>query len=283
MKATFADILETFTPTASTFIVTIYGDVVVPRGGVLWMGNLVELCAGVGISESLARTAVSRLVAANRLAGTRIGRRSYYRLADLSREEFADAAARLFGGARQAEDWLVLHAPDLADDVARRSGYGAMGGGNYLLPGWMRAGGGVVFRAQALGPVAELAARLWDLETLAADYDRMVQRFQPALDLLDRGQRIDGFEALILRLALVHVFRRILLRDPELPAEALPADWPGARARALFARAYVRLSEAADSHIGARLEGEFGPLPRETEETRRRLQGLICTSDGLIL
>ena len=59
------------------FIVTVYGDVVVPRGGVLWTGTLIEVCERVGISESLVRTAVSRLVAAHRLRGERLGRHSY--------------------------------------------------------------------------------------------------------------------------------------------------------------------------------------------------------------
>ena len=49
---------------SASFIVTLYGDVAVPRGGVLWTGTLIEICARVGISESLVRTAVSRLVTA---------------------------------------------------------------------------------------------------------------------------------------------------------------------------------------------------------------------------
>ncbi|MBN9053453.1 MAG: PaaX family transcriptional regulator, partial [Rhizobiales bacterium] len=44
---------------AAGFIVTIYGDVVEPRGDVVWTGNLIETCAAVGISETLVRTAVS--------------------------------------------------------------------------------------------------------------------------------------------------------------------------------------------------------------------------------
>lgn len=52
---------------SAPFIVTIYGDVVVPRGGVLWTGTLIDICARVGINESLVRTAVSRLVAAGSL------------------------------------------------------------------------------------------------------------------------------------------------------------------------------------------------------------------------
>ena len=74
-------ILEESPLKAAGFIVTIYGDVVEPRGGVAWTGNLIETCAAVGISETLVRTAVSRLVAAGQLSGEREGRRSFYRLA----------------------------------------------------------------------------------------------------------------------------------------------------------------------------------------------------------
>lgn len=74
MNALVSRILSSAQPRASSFIVTIYGDVVEPRGNVLWMGTLIECCARHGISESLVRTAVSRLVAAGRLEGERIGR-----------------------------------------------------------------------------------------------------------------------------------------------------------------------------------------------------------------
>lgn len=277
-----ARILEDFSPTATTFIVSIYGDVVAPRGEVLWMGNVIALCAGVGISESLARTAVSRLVAAGRLAGTKQGRRSFYRLTDLAHEEFLAAARRLYGPPRLPEDWVILHAPDLAEDRARRSGYGALGGGSYLLPGWMAPAPGHAFRATALGPMGDLAAGLWELEALAGEYRAMLRLFAPVDAHLAGGGRIAGFDALMLRLALVHVFRRIVLRDPELPLAALPPDWPGAAARALFARLYPQLSQPADSFIGAGLEGERGLLEAETPETRQRLCGLGALTPATI-
>lgn len=76
-----AELTAWLTVTAASFIVAVYGDVVVPRGEVLWMGSLIGICARIGISENLVRTATSRLVAAGRLEGERAGRRSFYRLA----------------------------------------------------------------------------------------------------------------------------------------------------------------------------------------------------------
>jgi len=99
---------------AGAFIVTLYGDAVVPRGGSLWIGNVIEACGAVGISETLVRTAVSRLVAAGRLDGLRIGRRSFYRLTEAARLEFERAAAVLYAAA-PAEDataWTPLLAPN---------------------------------------------------------------------------------------------------------------------------------------------------------------------------
>ncbi|MDO5528291.1 MAG: PaaX family transcriptional regulator C-terminal domain-containing protein [Paracoccus sp. (in: a-proteobacteria)] len=277
----FTPVFDRFRPTATSFIVTIYGDVVVPRGGVLWMGDLIALCAGAGISETLVRTAVSRLVAAGQLSGERRGRRSYYSLAAPARQEFDDAAARLFGPVPGRSDWVILHAPGLADDAARRRGYGAMGAGNFLLPGWMAAGAvpgpepAQAFRADAISPPLALAARLWELDALAADYREMLALFAPALRAASLAPP-GGAEALRLRLALVHSFRRILLRDPQLPPDSLPEGWRGAEARAVFARLYTLLSGAADSFIGARLEGLDGPLPAENEITRARLAGLAA-------
>ena len=71
-----ADIIKSEPPHAARFIVTIYGDIAEPRSGELWMGSLIELCGAVGISESLVRTAVSRLVSAEQLVGQRKGRRT---------------------------------------------------------------------------------------------------------------------------------------------------------------------------------------------------------------
>ncbi len=76
---------------------------------------------------------------------------------------------------------------------------------------------------------------------------------------------------MILRLALVHGYRYALLRDPRLPPTALPPDWPGTIARALFARAYLALSPGADSFVGQCFQHATGNLPTVTPETRNRL------------
>ena len=46
---------------AGSLITTVFGDSIAPRGGSLWLGSLIGLMAGFGISERLVRTSVYRL------------------------------------------------------------------------------------------------------------------------------------------------------------------------------------------------------------------------------
>lgn len=263
-------IAQQMRPNAAAFIVTVYGDVAVPRGGVLWMGTLIDLCGRVGINESLVRTAVSRLVAAARLEGERIGRRSYYRLRSSAVAEFMQAADLLYGPDRPARGWQIIHDPDLRPEDAERQRMGHMGGPVFIRPdrGQPLPDGALVFHAETVTSDRKLAG-FWDLSALRDGYGRFMALF--------RGVDPDGLRddrALVTRLLLVHGYRMVLLRDPRLPQEHLPADWNGAEARALFRRLYLALTPAAQRHVAAACEGADGLLPGETDATRRRLSAL---------
>ena len=259
---------------AAAFIVTIYGDVVVPRGGVLWTGTLIELCGEVGISESLVRTAVSRLVAAAQLTGERIGRRSFYRLENSAVATFMEAADLLYGPDRPPKGWQIIHDPDLRPEDARRLRMGHMGGPVFIRPdrGQPLPPEALVFHAETV-TTAEPLAGFWDLSALRDGYERFLALFH-GLDPAGLSDR----QALVARLLLVHAYRMVLLRDSRLPAEHLPAGWNGAEARTLFRRLYEGLTPAANRHIAARCEGADGLLPAETEATERRLRRLMATA-----
>lgn len=268
---------------AGSFIVTFYGDVILPRGGSVWIGNVIEMCRLVGINESQARTAISRLTEAGRLTGLRSGRRSFYHLTDAAAAEFEAAAQAIHGPGAAPEDapWtLVRVAGEGAGALATLGslGFGVVAPSLALKPGDCRAevratlGSGrrsVLFTARpeqlAAGSLAALAADAWDLDGLSAVYAEFTHRFQPLTAAFDAGQRLGGAESLVARLLLVHDFRRIALRDPGLPASALPADWAGTAARVLFRRCYDRLTPVAERHVLSHFvdaEGPLGPVPR---------------------
>lgn len=262
---------------AAAFIVTLYGDVVVPRGGVLWTGTLIDLCARVGINESLVRTAVSRLVAASRLEGERIGRRSYYRLRSSAVAEFTLAADLLYGPDRPAGGWQIIHDPDLRPEDVQRLRLGHMGGAVFIRPdrGQPLPEGSLVFHAERVTSDRPLAG-FWDLSALRDGYRRFMGLFAGV-----HPDRLSDDHALVTRLLLVHGYRMVLLRDPRLPPEHLPPDWNGTEARALFRRLYLALTPAAQRHVARFCEGVDGPLPAETEATRRRLA--LLESSGQIV
>lgn len=264
------DLAQELRLNAAAFIVTIYGDMVVPRGGVIWTGTLIEVCKGVGISETLVRTAVSRLVLASQLTGERIGRRSYYRLRSSALTSFMEAANLLYGQDRPATGWQIIHAPDLKPEDARRQRMGYMGGAVFIRPdrGQAPPAGALVFHAESLTAHASLAD-FWELGALRDGYAHFMKLFA-AID----PARLSDAEALLARLLLVHAYRFVLLRDPRLPPAQLPPDWNGAEARSLFRRLYLGLTPAANRHIAAHCEGVGGLLPAETDQTLQRLAGL---------
>jgi len=275
-----ADLLATWVaqpPRAARFIVTIYGDVVVPRGGILWMGTLIEIANAAGLSESLVRTAVSRLVAAGQLIGERVGRRSYYRLTDRARIEFAAAERVLFSGHDDAEGW-VFFVPENPDTPAP-DGFAPIAKGVCLGPARpdQALPPGLVFQSQlakGASMLPDYAAKHWDLHDVSDAYARMIARFAPMAQMYAAGARLLPRDSLVARLILVDDFRAAFLRDPRLPAAALPADWPSRQARALFASLYLALSDSADSHVGTTFRDAAGLLPGATVQTRSRLATL---------
>lgn len=263
---------------AAGFIVTLYGDAVGPHGGEVWIGTIIEVCAEVGISETLVRTAVSRLVAAGQLLGQRRGRRSFYRLTDTARAEF-DAAARLIYGPPDPARWRFVYAPETGAEAwmaqletrgfARLRPQMAVGPARGAVPPGLL--GFDASADDAAGLLPDFVAHLWDLTPHRRAYEAFLARFDP---VLSRAAGLTDRDALTLRLLLVHDWRRALLADPRLPSSALPRDWPGQQARDLFAALYLALAHAAESRIAARFEAVQGGIPDAGDAVAARLSSL---------
>ena len=76
-----------------SIVITLFGDAIVPRGGSVWLGTLLEFFKTLDIDGGVVRTAMSRLATDGWLERNRVGRNSFYRLADKGRHTF-DAATR---------------------------------------------------------------------------------------------------------------------------------------------------------------------------------------------
>jgi phenylacetic acid degradation operon negative regulatory protein len=203
------------------------------------VAQLVRLTGLFGISENRARVALSRMVAAGEATTDGTGR---YRLAGhLAARQSRQSASRAGATASYDGEWwlAVVTTTGSSADVrgARRRilTYGRLA---ELREGvWMRPANLAVrlpdplegdIELMTARPVdaAALAHRLWDLSSWSAR----------ARDLLRDLHALvpDGPDALAPGFELSAAVLRHLQADPLLPAELLPAGWPGATLRATY-------------------------------------------------
>lgn len=288
------------TPRAGSLIITLYGDAISPRGGTAWIGSLIRVLADFGISERLVRTSVFRLARDGWLEAEQVGRRSYYRLTEEGAERFREATHRIYGEPRQtwSGEWcLVLTAglPAERREALRKElswlGFGSMASEVMAHPApdfadveslLKRAGaledvviltGRTVDGARS-GALRELVRRSWNLGDIEARYEDFLGRFRPVFRAARRTRTVEPATAFQVRALLVQEYRKVLLRDPLLPAELLPRGWHGLPAYQLCRNLYRRVHAAADDYLGRTIETADGPLPPPAPDFYSRFGGL---------
>jgi phenylacetic acid degradation operon negative regulatory protein len=262
---------------ARTLLVTIFGDAVAPRGGEVWLGTLSRLVEPLGINDRLVRTSLQRLVADGLLVNRRDGRLSFYSIAPAARHEFWEADRRIYHP-RTATPWdgrwtIAVEPAGLpaAERTALRQqlawlGFAALGPPVHVCPlnrtdelQHLLADLGltdqvVVFRGEVAAAGrsnADLAQTLTGgLQELEPVWKKFLRRFGPLAEgLTAPGVTVDPEDAFLTRILLVHAYRRVVLREPELPAELWPSEWIGEQAYAVAATCYRALAESAEAHL----------------------------------
>lgn len=243
-----------------------------PRGGELWLGTLTEILGALGVEPGSVRTAMSRLARDGFLERRRLGRTSHYALSAtavaVSRE-----AERLIYRSRppEAPEGWDLAIARAAGEVDRRAmadlGYESLAAGVFVRPRRpaVAAPPEGMIRLSASGDDAALARAVYPIDEIGARYGAFAAA---AGTLEDAAPAAAGLEAVALRVGIVHAFRRIVLRDPRLPASALPQDWAAPAAYAAFARAYRALAPASDAWLDGNALNSRGALPMP--DTSRR-------------
>jgi phenylacetic acid degradation operon negative regulatory protein len=281
-----------------SLITTVFGDSIAPRGGSVWLGSLIKVMRDFGISERLVRTSVYRLVQDGWLQSTQIGRRSYYSLTDEGRGRFEQATHKIYG--EPATNWggnwclVLLSALDAQSKEAVRKelgwlGFGALSANVLAHPSpdmtdldvtMSRLGAGeqlVVMSGRTVRneqAMRTLARSSWNLDDIDAGYAGFVKRFRPLVANTLKTASIAPKTAFLIRTLLIQEYRKVLLRDPQLPAELLPVDWHGQNAFRLCGNLYRAVYSPADDYLSEAMETASGPLPPPDNGFMQRFGGL---------
>jgi phenylacetic acid degradation operon negative regulatory protein len=266
-----------------SIIITVFGDAIVPRGGSVWLGTLLEFFEMLDIDASVVRTAMSRLTADGWFERERVGRNSFYRLVKRGRLTFDIATRHIYDP--PPSDWtgrfeLLLigngEDRDASREALKNAGFGSP------LPGVWVAPSGVPVPEEAAKAIRlevsaeddsgrRLLSASWPLERTADAYLKFMKTFAPLQALLDRDTLSDA-DAFTARILLIHYYRRVVLRDPLLPTALLPKDWPGSAARALCGKIYRSLLPASEQWLNRHGINETGPLPDAIGALGRRFE-----------
>jgi len=285
---------------ARTLLVTVFGDGVEPHGGEVWAGSLLRLVEPLGINERLVRTSLNRLVGEGFLVTRRHGKRSFYSVTPMARREVRQAERHIYHPRGDPWDgrWTVVVNTNAVAPPARaavrqhlgRLGFSAISPAVHITPfdrtdalrqvledlgleSQLAVFRGEVPPATGLDD-ADLAGLFsTDLKALEPAWRKFLRRFRPLADAADDGgapAELDPECAFLTETLLIHNYRRIVLKEPELPAGLWPAGWIGEAAYDVAARCYHALAGPAEAHLLSVCEAGGAPLlPLDPEYAAR--------------
>ena len=270
---------------ANSLLVTLFGDALAAQKAPVSLGSLIELAGLFSLSSRLVRTSAFRLTADGWFDVTRVGRRSFYALSALGQQRVVHAQRRIYDFAPLP--WAAYWTLALIDARLKAStrqhlkrellwaGFGQLSSSVFAHPhadhttlkdiinSTQTHNQLVVLRAQSIDgyaqrPLATVMQDTFKLATVGTSWQGFIKRF--AVVEADAAS-LPPKAAFFTRTLLIHEYRKVLLRDPQLPEALLPADWPAAKARALCEGIYTGLALSSAAYLQATVSCLDTPMP----------------------
>ncbi|HFG6967385.1 TPA: phenylacetic acid degradation operon negative regulatory protein PaaX [Acinetobacter baumannii] len=303
-------VVKNETLSGTSLISTIFGDSVLHRGGNISLASLIQLLELFGFNDRAVRTSVFRLVKNDWLCSDKIGRTSFYRITDSSRSTYLQAEQRIYND--QMKEWdhywdlILMSSLDTENKALLKKELEWLGFANIstnlmAYPGCNRielqrllvdlnmSEQVVVFKAETLqlfnnsvDTIGRMLRTNWPIDELRQRYLQFLDIFREiSVLLMQENEQLEPVQAFQIRTLLIHYYRRILLKDPALPLELLPTDWPAISARTLSMNIYKKVFEPADEYFLSVAATAEGPMPNATAHYWRRFGGLVATNERL--
>ncbi|HCW4111821.1 TPA: phenylacetic acid degradation operon negative regulatory protein PaaX [Acinetobacter baumannii] len=303
-------VVKNETLSGTSLISTIFGDSVLHRGGNISLASLIQLLELFGFNDRAVRTSVFRLVKNDWLCSDKIGRTSFYRITDSSRSTYLQAEQRIYND--QMKEWdhywdlILMSSLDTENKALLKKELEWLGFANIstnlmAYPGCNRielqrllvdlnmSEQVVVFKAETLqlfnnsvDTIGRMLRTNWPIDELRQRYLQFLDIFREiGVLLMQENEQLEPVQAFQIRTLLIHYYRRILLKDPALPLELLPTDWPAISARTLSMNIYKKVFEPADEYFLSVAATAEGPMPNATAHYWRRFGGLVAINERL--
>ena len=282
-------------------LVTVFGDVMSQHGGWVWLGSLIEALKPLGFSERLVRTSVFRLVQDDWLQTEKAGRRSFYSFTDTARRHYEKAARRIYADHIPNWDgrWLLVmpcyvSEPELTSFRRQLDwlGFAPLVNGVYAHPSFDQESleetvqemdlneQVIIFSSKTLDEASADVLRnvvhdRWNIKQLEKDYQEFYNLYWPMYEQV-KNRHLTDQQCFLLRVLLIHEYRRILLKDHELPKDMLPESWTGYAVHDLVRDFYARLAKPSTFYISAMLQNAEGSLPAANDSFWRRFDNEVA-------
>lgn len=300
------DVIDAFSESqivhSNSLILTIFGDFVSEHGGTIWLGSLIKLVERLGINQRLVRTTVFRLTEKGILQSRQVGRRSFYSLTDKGFRQYSSAAERIYRYHESQWDgeWcLVFTTLQNLDKKDRERfqneliwlGFNRLSNGVYAHPlvklevvnkvvkELQLENSVVVMQARASGddPLSvsgNMIKYCFNIFEMKQEYQEHIDFFREILQSAETTANKSAEACFLIRLLLIHKYRRILLREPEIPYELMPPECLSHEARSITERLYKLICNPAEAYFMQIGECEAGELPAIADEYYSRFGGL---------
>ncbi|CAM3520059.1 PaaX family transcriptional regulator C-terminal domain-containing protein [Kibdelosporangium persicum] len=252
-------------------LMTLYADYWLSTNGRVSSAALVRLLAEFGITEASGRAALSRLSRRGMITVHRNGRRTFYGVDGTAATTLRDAVRKVmaFGAAPQPWDgtWttVAFSIPEEQREIRhqlrtrlRWLGFAPIFDGFWISPTALAdeavheldelgVTSAVVMRSD--GPVSgRPLTEAWDLDEVRGLYGEFIETVSPLVERVRAGA-VTAAEALVARTEVMDQWRTFRWKDPDLPHELLPGDWPRDAAREKFVEVYDGLGPLAEHRV----------------------------------
>lgn len=234
-------------PRVWSLLVTVFGDLAQAPEARISGALLGQMAGAMGIRPEATRVALHRLRKDGWIASQRRGRSSTYHLTDWGRSQSVAASPRIYGAEAPAQTaWLVLVDPG-TDPTALPAGVWVTS--STLIAAEPAPPGLNAFSTRVDGPLPDWARSRICPATLLDGSNDLADRLCRLAAALPAD--VSPLSSAVLRVLVVHAWRRVILKAPALPDDTFPGAWRGPECRAQVAALLGRLPRPALADLDA--------------------------------